>query len=101
MKNEGGQLQIDFDYDERSVRLAMEFGIMLTPVLAVTVSKEALSELTARMAMLATRRFKDLYEPSEPIRCHTCDELTLPKNRVRVVVCPRCAFEGRSPGSAG
>jgi formylmethanofuran dehydrogenase subunit E len=53
------------------------------------------------MAILAGRRFAKLGEPEGPMRCHTCDEMTVPKDRVRVAVCLRCSLEGRSVGSSG
>lgn len=92
--------QIDFDYDGRTPRLAQEVAIMLAPHLPGT-TKEAALELAARIATLAEKRYKEAFEPVDPMRCHTCDEMTIPKTRVRVVVCPRCALEGRTPGSSG
>jgi hypothetical protein len=97
-----GQLRIDFEYDERTVRLAAEFAIMISPYLAVGTKTETTKTVAANLAKLASRRIADRYAPAEPIRCHTCDEMTtLPDNRVRVAVCNRCASEGRSPGSTG
>lgn len=96
------QLRIDFDYDERTVRLAAEFAIMLAPHVAAGTRKDAIKVLSANLAKLASKRLSDRTEPEEPIRCHTCDEMTtVPDNRTRVAVCNRCAFEGRSTGSAG
>jgi uncharacterized paraquat-inducible protein A len=97
----GHQLKIDFDYDERVVKLAGEFAIMLAPHLAPGTSKDVTQHLAARMAHLANRQLPKTLEPQEKIRCHSCDEMTGPAERVRVVVCPRCSFEGRSPGSKG
>lgn len=97
----GGQLHIDFDYDERTARLAVEIAILLTPRMAPGTTSETMRLLADRIAVLAERRFKDVWEPSEPIRCHTCDEMTVKQNRVRVAVCVRCSVEGRTPGSRG
>lgn len=96
-----GQLAIDFDYDQRTVNLSTEIGIILIPHLPPGTKNDLVKLLSTRIALLAAKRFKDQYEPQDPIRCHTCDEMTLPKNRVRVVVCPRCSFEGRAVGSTG
>ena len=93
--------QIDFDYDGRTPRLAQEVAIILAPHLAPGTTKEAVRDLASRIASLAERRYKDAFEPQDPIRCHTCDVETLPKTRVRVAVCQRCAIEGRTPGSSG
>ena len=101
MPGSGGQISIDFDYDERTVRLASEFAIMMTSHVAAGTTKEMVLEVASRMAVLAGRRYAHFGEPEEPIRCHTCDEMTTPRNRVRVAVCPRCSFEGRSAGSRG
>lgn len=97
----GGQLSIDFDYDERTARLAVEIAILLVPRMAPGTPSEATRLLADRIAVLAEKRFKDAWEPSEPIRCHTCDEMTVKQNRVRVAVCVRCSVEGRTPGSSG
>jgi uncharacterized paraquat-inducible protein A len=101
MPSSGGQISFDLDYDERTARLASEFAIMMAPHMVAGATKEVVMELASRMAVLAGRRYAYFGEPEEPIRCHTCDAMTVPKNRVRVVVCPRCSFEGRSPGSRG
>ena len=101
MPSDAGQLVIDFDYDDRTVRLASEFAVMLAPHLASGTTKEAVKVLTSRLAVLAGKRYSEFGEPPEPIRCHTCDEMTIPKTRVRVAVCLRCSFEGRSVGSMG
>lgn len=96
-----GQLTIDFDYDERSVKLAREVALMLVPHLAPGTTTETVWELASRIAMLATKELKYEWEPPDPILCHLCDVATTPKNRVRVVMCPRCSAEPRSPGSRG
>lgn len=96
-----GQLVIDFDYDERSVKLAREVAVMLVPHLAPGTKIEVVRDLSARIAMLATTTLKYEWEPLEPVRCHLCDEETVPKNRVRVAVCRRCSAEPWSPGSRG
>ncbi len=97
-----GQLHIDFEYDERTVRLAAEIAIILTPRLPPGTSSDDIRELGRRLALLAEQRYKDAWEPKEPIRCHTCDEMTIvPANRVRVAVCHRCSVLGRSAGSSG
>lgn len=94
-------LEIDLDYDERVVSLARELGILLAPRLAPGTTSEATRLLAERVALLSWERLKYAREPAEPVRCHTCDELTLPKTRVRVAVCPRCSLEGRSAVSGG
>lgn len=97
-----GQLLIDFEYDERTARLAHEFGIILLPRVAPGTPANAVRDLAGRLAKLAEKRYKDAWEPKEPIRCHTCDDMTTsPGNRVRVAVCNRCSLEGRSAGSSG
>jgi len=96
-----GQLSIDFDYDERTVRLATEIAIMITPHAAPGMPRERIRELAERIAKVSEKRYKDAWEPDEEIRCHTCDEMTVPKTRVRVAVCPRCAMSGSTPGSSG
>lgn len=97
----GGQLHIDFDYDERTARLAVEIAILLIPRMAPGTTSESTKLLADRIAMLAEKRYKDAWEPSEPIRCHTCDAMTVKRSRVRVAVCVRCSIEGRTPGSSG
>lgn len=96
-----GQLSIDFCCDDRSASLARELAIMIAPHLAPGTTSEATRTLASRAAVLAQRRFSDFREPAEPMRCHTCDEMTTPANRVRVAVCVRCSLEGRSAGSSG
>lgn len=91
MDRHGGQLKIDFEYDDRLPGLALEFGIMLAPLLAPGTTREATVALTARLAKLAARRLKVDAEPREEIRCHSCGVPTKPDERVRVVVCVRCA----------
>lgn len=92
------QVSIDFYCDERTASLAREVAIMIAPRAAPGTSSEAVAELAERISKLAERRFRDFREPAEPIRCHTCDDMTVVGNRVRVVVCNRCSLEGRSSG---
>jgi hypothetical protein len=96
-----GQVVIDFDYDERVVRLSREIAVMVAPHAAPGTKSETVKVLAERIAKLAHLRLRDAQEPTEDMRCHTCDEMTTPKNRVRVAVCARCSLEGRSVGSAG
>jgi hypothetical protein len=96
-----GQLTIDLCYDERTPSLAREVAIMLAPHLAPGTKKETAQLLADRIAHLAEKRFRDFREPTEHIRCHTCDEMTTIGNRARVAVCNRCSLEGRSVGSTG
>jgi hypothetical protein len=96
-----GQVAIDFDYDERVVRLSREIAVMVAPHAAPGTKAETVKVLAERIATLAHQRLRDLLEPAEGIRCHTCDEMTTSKNRVRVAVCARCSLEGRSVGSTG
>jgi hypothetical protein len=96
-----GQLLIDFCCDERSQGLARELAIMVAPYLAPGTTTEMTKNLASRMALLAEKRFNDFREPPEPIRCHTCDEMTTIGNRMRVAVCNRCSLEGRSVGGSG
>lgn len=95
------QLKIDFEYDDRAERLALEFGIMLVPILPPGTSRERIKELAGRMAVLASKRLAKSGEPRDLIPCHSCDYMTKHDERARVVVCTRCAMEGRSPGSDG
>ena len=95
------QDKIEFEYDDRVPTLAAEFGVMLAPRLASGTTTAQTKELAARLALLAAKRLSRLDEPKEPIRCHSCDVETAPEERVRVVVCPRCALLGGSPGSDG
>ena len=97
----GPQLKIDFEYDDRVPRLALEVGIMVAPHLAPGTTREQSANLAARIAKLAAKRLEKHEEPREPIRCHTCDVETKPDERARVVVCVRCGLEGGSPGSRG
>ena len=101
MKNPQSQISIDFEYDDRIVKLAAEFSIMMAPHLAPGIPKKIVTTLAARMAMLAGKRVNKFVEPKEPMRCHTCDDMTQPDDRTRVVVCNRCSFTGGSPGSTG
>ncbi len=96
-----GQIAIDFDYDERVVRLSREIALMVSPHAAPGTKAETVRVLAERIAKLAHQRLRDAFEPAEDVRCHTCNEMTTPKNRVRVAVCARCSLEGRSAGSSG
>lgn len=96
-----GQVAIDFEFDDRVPRLAKEIALVLVPHVSSDVSTESLRRLAERVAMLAGERLRHAWEPAEPMRCHTCDRLVGPRERVRVVVCARCSLEGGSPGSAG
>jgi hypothetical protein len=96
-----GQLKIDFDYDDRIERLAKEYGIMLVAHVAPGTTRETVKNLADRLAILAGKRLAKYEEPREEIRCHSCDVPTKHDGRARVVVCVRCAMEGRSPGSGG
>jgi uncharacterized paraquat-inducible protein A len=96
-----GQLKIDFDYDDRLPKLALEVGIMLAPHLAPGTTRETSSNLAARISKLAAQRLARHEEPEETIRCHSCDAPTKPDERARVVVCVRCGLRGGSPGSGG
>ena len=95
------QLAIDFDYDERHVKAAAELGILISPHLAAHISKATLNDLLARAVALVAKRVNKFEEPEELMRCHSCDNLVGPKERVRAVVCVRCGLTGRSPGSSG
>lgn len=97
----GGQITIAYDYDERTARLATEIGIMLTPYLLPGTPRETVQNLATRIALVSEKRFKDVWEPACEIRCHTCDDMTVPKTRTRVAVCLRCATQGSTPGSSG
>lgn len=95
------QAKIDFDYDDRLPKLALELALMLTPYLAPGTPRETAKELALRLAKLASKRMDEQGEPAELIRCHTCDALTKPDERARVAVCVRCALAGGSPGRDG
>jgi hypothetical protein len=94
----GGQLYIDFYTDDRMLELSKKVSVMLAPHVASGTDTKKLRDLADRVAVLAESVFRDFKEPKEPMRCHSCDELTLVGNRVRVPVCNRCAHAGRSPG---
>jgi hypothetical protein len=95
------QMTLDWEYDDRLVTLAAEFGIMMSPLFASGTTSEQAKALAARMALLAGKRLDKFAEPPEMIRCHSCDALVGPKERARVVVCVRCGLGGASPGSDG
>jgi uncharacterized paraquat-inducible protein A len=95
------QLKIDFEYDDRLPRLALEVGIMLAPHLSPGTTRDTSSNLAARISKLAAQRLAKYEEPQEEIRCHSCDAPTKPDERARVVVCVRCGLQGGSPGSDG
>jgi hypothetical protein len=95
------QLKLDFEYDDRAERLALEFGIMLVPLLDPGTSRERIKGLAGRMAMLAARRLAKFEESRDPIPCHMCDHPTKHDERARIVICTRCAMEGNTPGSDG
>lgn len=95
------QVKIDFEYDDRVPTLAAEFGVVLAPRLATGTSLEETKKLAIRLALLASKRLSKFDEPEEPVRCHSCDAETGPRDRVRVAVCPRCSLLGGSPGSDG
>jgi hypothetical protein len=97
-KNPPAQLLIDFEYDARVATLATELAIMMQPHLSPVTSQKVVVDLAARMALLASKRVNKFEEPKEPMRCHTCDVLTSPSDRVRVVVCNRCGLSGGSAG---
>lgn len=98
---DGGQLLLDFDYDERTEELAREVAFVLSPRMASGTKVESVRALADRIAMLAYEKYKNFQEPQGEIRCHTCDEMTTRRTRVRVAVCARCALAGRSPGARG
>jgi len=95
----GGQVEM-FDYDERTVVLARELALVLAPAVAPGTKTETVKLLAEKVAKIAEQKYKYAREPDE-VRCHLCDEVTIPKNRVRVAVCVRCSLEPRSPGSTG
>ena len=95
------QIAIDFEYDDRVVQLAAEFGIMMAPLLASGTKVEDTKNLAARLALLASKRLDKFSEPSDLMICHSCDAAVGPKERARVVVCIACAMAGGSPGSDG
>jgi len=95
------QLAIDFEYDDRVVKLAAEFALMMTPYLAPGTPRDTAKELASRLALLSGKRLDKFAEPLELMRCHSCDAQVGPKERVRVVVCVRCGITGASPGSSG
>lgn len=97
----GGQLPIDFDFDERVVMFSKEVALMLAPHMPPGTKAETTRGLAERVARLAQVRWKNVHEPREEIRCHTCDDMTTIGNRVRVSVCNRCALMGRSVGAGG
>lgn len=100
-KNQQTQLPIDFEYDARVATLATELAIMMRPHLSLDTPQKVVIDLASRMAILASKRISKFEEPKEPMRCHTCDIPTNPADRVRVVVCIRCGFNGGSPGCSG
>jgi hypothetical protein len=97
----GGQLTIDLFCDDRTRSLAREVAIMIAPYAAPGTKRETVQLLAERVAALAEKRYRDFQEPAEPVRCHTCDAMTVVGDRVRVAVCNRCSLEGRSVGCTG
>lgn len=95
------QVSIDFCCDGRTPGLARELALVIAPHLCPGTKAEVAAALAERVALLAERRLRDQAESPEPLRCHTCDDMTTIGNRVRVAVCNRCALEGRSPGCGG
>jgi hypothetical protein len=107
------QLKIDFDVDDRVEELAHDLVAELASSCSdlkdghsgqmhkVLPEGDSLLAMTARMASAAYRKFAKHEEPQEVIRCHQCDAATRHDERVRVVVCVRCALDGGSPGSDG
>jgi len=94
-------LTLDFEYDSRSPLLTKKFELMLLPKMPPGMTRTEIRNLATRLALQAAKDLAKYPEPQEPIRCHTCDEEVGPRDRVRVVCCPRCAYEGGSPGSDG
>jgi primosomal protein N' len=107
------QLKIAFDVDDRVEELAHDLVAELSSscsdlkdglsgqVHKVLPEGEDVLVMVARMASAAYRKFARHEEPAEIIRCHQCDVDTRHDERVRVVVCVRCALAGGSPGSDG
>ena len=95
------QLKIDFDYDDRLPKLALEVGIVVAPYLTPGTPRETAAGLAARISKLCAQRLARHEEPREEILCHSCDAPTKADERARVVVCVRCALRGGSPGSEG
>jgi hypothetical protein len=95
------QMSIDFEYDDRVVKLALELAIMMTPHLAPGFTTNQVTALATKMAWKAASSMDKFAEPSEKMRCHTCDAMVGPKERARTVVCLQCGLTGGSPGSDG
>lgn len=106
-KTSRAQLKIDFEVDERVEELATDFvqkigeGLGHLNVFASDAERKTLDRLSADLAGMAWRKFARHEEPGEVIMCHGCDCPTRHDERVRVVVCVRCATRGGSPGSGG
>jgi len=95
------QMVIDFEYDDRVVKLALEIAIMMTPHLSPGMTTAQVTVLATKMAWKASKSMDKFAEPSEKLRCHTCDAMVGPKERARTVVCLQCGLTGGSPGSDG
>jgi|GEM_PF-1764304 hypothetical protein len=96
-----GQIKIDYDYDDRVERLAREYELILLSHVPPGTPRETTKNLAGRLAILAGKRLVRYEEPKEEIRCHNCDAGTKHDERVRVVMCVRCALAGGTPGSDG
>jgi uncharacterized paraquat-inducible protein A len=82
-------------YDDRVPRLSAEIAHILR-IEDLRIEKTRIKGLADQLAKLASRRLV-FEEPDDQMRCHTCDAIVPPKERVRVAVCLRCASEVISP----
>jgi hypothetical protein len=89
------------EYDDRVVKLALEYAIILTPSLPFNATKESVRHLAERLAILGIKRIKGFQESKEVIKCHTCKCDTKPGSRVMVVVCQSCEFKAFALNSEG
>jgi hypothetical protein len=95
------QTTLDFEYDDRVVKLALEIAIMITPFMESGMTTSKITALATKISWKAAKTLDKFAEPSEKMRCHTCDAMVGPKERARTVVCLQCGMTGGSPGCDG
>jgi len=89
--------QTDFigtlEYDERVVKLSLEFAIILAPHLSSDMDKVSVQRLAERLAMLGIKRIKKSQESPGVVECHVCKSDTEPGHRTMVALCQSCGIK--------